>query len=98
MTARAAMFTTSVTAKRTRPAAVSALTARPEDSGKSSAKCAAIVDGLPEPEHGARDEHGAAGGRRRSLEERDEPEIVREPVEQPDRGRAEDRDAAVNDP
>ena len=48
MTARAAMLTTSVTANRTRPAAISALTSRPEDSGKSSAMFAAIVDGFAE--------------------------------------------------
>ena len=48
MMARAAMLTTRVIANSTRPEAISALTATPEDSGKSSAMFAAIVDGLPE--------------------------------------------------
>src|SRR3954469_18982685 len=48
MTARAAMLITSVTANSTRPAAIRALTSTPEDSGKSSAMCAAIVDGFAE--------------------------------------------------
>src|SRR6185295_4549093 len=43
MTARAAMLITSVTANSTSPAAIRALTSMPEDSGKSSAMCAAIV-------------------------------------------------------
>ena len=40
------MLTTRVIAKRTRPEAISALTASPEDSGKSSAMLAAIVEGF----------------------------------------------------
>ena len=45
ITARAAMFTTSVTANRTRPAAIRVLTSRPEDSGNCNAMLAAIVEG-----------------------------------------------------
>ena len=58
MTARAAMLTTSVTANRTRPAAISALTSRPDDSGKSSAMFAAIVDGFAGADQVERDVAG----------------------------------------
>ena len=43
---RAAKFTTNVITNRTRPLAISALTARPVESGNFSAMFAAIVEGL----------------------------------------------------
>jgi len=46
MIARAVRLVTRVIAKRTRPEAIRVLTASPEDSGKSSAMLAAIVEGL----------------------------------------------------
>src|SRR4051794_36499602 len=46
MIARAPMLVTRVIAKRTRPVAIRALIARPEDSGKSRAMLAAIVEGF----------------------------------------------------
>src|SRR5215213_3903256 len=46
MTARAAMLVTRVIANSTSPVAIRALIARPEDSGKSRAMLAAIVEGF----------------------------------------------------
>src|SRR6187200_2053282 len=84
------MLTTSVRAKRTRPEAIRALTARPEDSGKVSAMFEAIVDGfadeirfgetLPEAEH--------RGGDDRRLAERQDGEADHLPARGAERERA----------
>ena len=50
---------------------------------KTERVTAVMIGRIITREHEADDQHRAAGRRRRALEERDEAELVREPLEQP---------------